>query len=154
MMFFAEDEFVLLHGFHQDRMDHCVTRARISFNSGAAENTYLTLAFTTLGFLTIDHDSTQVPRIGQCKQTYVALTSTRDQDRPAFRSLQIRMASPLGWYRVQLSLPRFLYCAREASVSWFSGSHTSHSSMSRIPISSQCQMGSTANATPNSFRDT
>lgn len=68
MVFFAEDEFVLLHGFHQDRMDHCVTRARISFNSGAAENTYLTLAFTTLGFLTIDHDSTQVPRIGQCKQ--------------------------------------------------------------------------------------
>lgn len=64
MVFFAEDEFVLLHGFHQDRMDHCVTRARISFNSGAAENTYLTLAFTTLGFLTIDHDSTQVPRIG------------------------------------------------------------------------------------------
>lgn len=64
MVFFAEDEFVLLHGFHQDRMDHCVTRARISFNSGAAENTYLTLAFTTLGFLTIDHDSTQVLRIG------------------------------------------------------------------------------------------
>lgn len=64
MVFFAEDEFVLLHGFHQDRMDHCVTRARISFNSGAAENTYLTLAFTTLGLLTIDHDSTQVPRIG------------------------------------------------------------------------------------------
>lgn len=64
MLFFAEDEFVLLHGFHQDRMDHCVTRARISFNSGAAENTYLTLAFTTLGLLTIDHDSTQVPRIG------------------------------------------------------------------------------------------
>lgn len=28
MVFFAEDEFVLLHGFHQDRMDHCVTRAR------------------------------------------------------------------------------------------------------------------------------
>lgn len=64
MVFFAEDEFVLVHGFHQDRMDHCVTRARISFNSGAAENTYLTLAFTTLGLLTIDHDSTQVPRIG------------------------------------------------------------------------------------------
>lgn len=64
MVFFAEDGFVLLHGFHQDRMDHCVTRARISFNSGAAEYTYLTLAFTTLGFLTIDHDSTQVPRIG------------------------------------------------------------------------------------------
>lgn len=28
MVFFAEDEFVLLHGFYQDRMDHCVTRAR------------------------------------------------------------------------------------------------------------------------------
>lgn len=64
MVFFAEDEFVLLHGFHQDRMDDCVTWARISFNSGAAENTYLTLAFTTLGSSTIDHDSTQVPRIG------------------------------------------------------------------------------------------
>lgn len=51
------------------------------------------------------------------------------------------MASPLGWYRVQLSLPRFLYCAREASVSWSSGSHTSHSSMSRSPYPASARWG-------------
>lgn len=53
-------------------MDYCVTRARISFNSGAAENTYLTLAFTTLGSSsTIDHGSTQVSIIGQCNERFI-----------------------------------------------------------------------------------
>lgn len=43
--------------------------------------------------------------------------------------------------RVKLFPIRFLYCAREASVSWSSGSHTSHSSMSRSPYPASARWG-------------